>query len=167
MVSLLCLLQHSHILIQHRLLREGYSIDAGKHLVLLISSPICAGNGGELYCLYHRGIGKMRTTAKVCKTAVCVEGDGAIRKVLDKLALILLSKAAESLHCFCLWHISSYKTLLAPCKGYHLILYLLKVCLRYSSLSKIHIIVKTILYSRAYSKLYARVELLQSFCHKV
>ena len=97
MVTLLSLLEHCKILIEHALLREGYTVNTCKHRALLVTSPVSTCDCSKLYSLDHRCVLEVSTAAEVSELAVSVECDGTVLEVADELALVLVTLLSESL----------------------------------------------------------------------
>ena len=72
-VSLLGLFQHFQVLVKHALLREGYTVDTGELLALLVSPPVSAGYRGELDGLDYGCRHDVRASAKVGEVTVGIE----------------------------------------------------------------------------------------------
>ena len=91
-VALLGLLQHVHVLVELFLGGKGDAVDAGEHLVVLVTLPVGARDAGKLKGLQRLGIADVGTNAHVDIVALLVEGDaGVVVQVADVLDLILLA----------------------------------------------------------------------------
>ena len=66
---------------------ETYAIDTLEHLVLTVTLPVCAGVADQLEVLEEFYIIYMRSTTKVGKIALIVNGNVAILKILDQISL--------------------------------------------------------------------------------
>ena len=167
MVTLLGFFKHRKIFVEHTLLREGHAVDTGELLSLLIAFPICACNGCKLDCLYVIHVLDVRSAAEIGEVAVLIERNGAILKVGNKLALVLVTLLGEVLHCVGLGYFSAFEGFLRAGKFHHLFLDIPEVRLRNLTPSQIHVIVETGLYGGSYTELHARVKGFERLGHKV
>ena len=166
-IPLLGFLHQSEVFVKHGFLREGYAIYTGKHLALLVSSPVCTCNGSQLDRLYDGCIPQMRPAAQVGEMSVRIESDGPVLKFAYELALVLVAFLSECLHRFILGHFPADETLVLTCKLHHLVFHCLQVGLRNLSVSEIHVIVETVLDSRPYTELHSGIEGFERLRHKV
>ena len=167
MVSLLGLFEDNEILVEKGLLGECDSIDTGQLLTLFIASPVSSGDRGKLYCLDYLCIAKMGALAKVSERPVGIICNGAVLELGDKLLLVLVAFFRKICHCIGLGDILAYKILLFSRKLEHLLLYLRKVGVGKCHTAEVDIIVEAVLNSRSDTEFNARVESLESLCHKM
>src|SRR5690606_32252267 len=100
MVAFLCLLQDVKVLFKFFLFRERDTIHAGKHLVLFVSPPVCAGNIKQLNSLDRSGVWDMRTSAKVNEVPLLVERNCTVSQVVDQFKLVWIVLFCEVVKCF-------------------------------------------------------------------
>ena len=108
-VTLLGFFEHCEVFVEHALLREGHAVDTGELLPFLIALPVCAGDGGKLDGLYVVNVLDVRSAAEIGEIAVLVEGDGAVLKVGNKLALVLVTLLGEVLERIILGHLAAFE----------------------------------------------------------
>ena len=167
MVTLLCLLEHHEILIEKGLLREGYSVDSGKLLTLLIASPVCSGDGCELHRLDHRGIAEMRSAAEIGKTSVLVEGNLAVLQFVNQFNLVFVPLLIEIFESIRLCHVSALERLPGMGELEHLLLDGREIIVGKDLVTKVDVIVESVLKSRSDSELHARIKGLEGLCHEM
>ena len=167
MVTLLGLLKHGEVLVQHRLLRETDTVDAGEHVTLLIASPVGSGYGKQLDGLYYGSVLQMRTTAQVGEISILIESDGAVLEFLYKLALVLIALLGEIPERILLAYFGAHEVLLPAGQFQHLVLDGLQFRLGELVSTEIDIIIEAVLDCRTDSELDARIEGLESLGHKV
>ena len=91
-VALLGLLQHVHVLVELFLGGKGDAVDAGEHLVVLVTLPVSARDAGELKGLERLGVADVGADAHIDVVALLVEGDaGVVVQVADVLDLVLFA----------------------------------------------------------------------------
>src|SRR5437879_13799089 len=95
MVPLARLLQTLEVGVQIGLVVEGRAIDPRQLLVVLVASPVGAGEPGQLDRLDRLRVLEMRAAAEVGEIALCVEGDLAVGRV-DELNLVGLALGLEA-----------------------------------------------------------------------
>ncbi len=166
-VTLLGLLEEYEILVEHSLLREGNTVDTGEHMTVLVASPICACDSEELHGLDHGSVLEVRSAAEVGEVAVLVEGDGAVLEVADEFALVLVALLGEVLESLGLADLGAYELLLLAGELDHLVLDGLEFGLNELMAAEIDVIVESVLDCRSDTELDARIESLESFCHKM
>ena len=90
-ITLLRLFDPVQIFLQLFLIREGGSVDSGKHLVLFAASPVSSCQTGKLDGLHVFGIVQMRARAQIHELSLAVKADHRVlRQILDQLHLIVL-----------------------------------------------------------------------------
>ena len=166
-IPLLGLFQQHQVLVQHALLGEGDAIDTGELLTVLVSAPVGSGNGGELHRLDDVGVAEMRAAAKIREGSVCIVGDGAVGKLADELALVLVALRLEMLHGVCLGDFDPGEILLTPGEFEHFLLHLGKVCVCDGAPAEVYVIVEAVFDCGADSELNARIDGFEGFCHEV
>ena len=167
MVALLGLFEEDKILIEHRLLREGDSVDSGELLALLVTTPVGTGDGGQLDGLDDLGVAKMRSAAKVGEMTVRVVGDGAVGKLIDQLALVLVTGLLEVLESVGLGHVLTDEVLLLARQLKHPLLDLGEISVGDLTAAQIHVIVESVLDGRSDAELDAREYVLECLRHQV
>ena len=90
MIAFFSFLKQYQVFIQVFLLWKGDAVNPGQLFALFITTPICASDIKQLYSLDKPCIGKMRTTAKVCKTARFVKCNLPIGEIIQEFGLILI-----------------------------------------------------------------------------
>ena len=166
-VTFLRLLQHHQILIQHLLLWEGDTIKTYQLLALLIATPISSCHAQDLHCLQVRGVRQVRATAQIGERTLRIGCDRTISQLADQLSLIFFTAVAKHLQSVRLRDALTLDLLLLGYQLLHLRLDSGKVALLDHGLTRIYIIVKTILDSRTDTELNARIQLLQRLSHQV
>src|SRR5699024_3595872 len=84
-IALLRFLQTCDIFLQIRFLREGSTVNPGKHLVLLAAPPVSSRKACKLKCLYRFRGHQMRSCAEVHKLSLLIKTDlGVFGKILDR-----------------------------------------------------------------------------------
>ena len=91
MVALLCFLEQHQVFIEHALLGEGDSVDAGELLTVLVAAPVCSCYCSEFHCLDNLRVAKMRPTAKISESTVGIVCYSAVFQLADEFALILVT----------------------------------------------------------------------------
>ncbi len=167
MVAFLRLFHHLKILIEHALLGEGDAVDAGKLLAVLVAFPVCTCYCSELHGLDIIDMLYVRAAAKVGEATVLIESDGAIFQVMDKFHFVGVSLLGEILEGVSLGNLGTLENLFGACEFNHLVLDLLEIRFAYLGVSKIHVVVEARLDCGAHAELYARIQRLQGFRHKV
>src|SRR5688572_19983285 len=107
MVAFLGFLQHMEIFIQFLLLRKGYSIHAGKHLVFFIATPISSSYIEKLDRLDKAGIRNVCALAEVYKITLLIECDLPIFQSRDQFDFIGVSFFGKIIERFCFAYILS------------------------------------------------------------
>src|SRR5205807_8006636 len=95
MVPLARLLQTLEVSVQIGLIVEGRAVDPRQLLVVLVASPVGAGEPGQLDRLDRLRVLEMRPTAEVGEVALRVEGDLAVGAI-DQLDLVGLALGLEA-----------------------------------------------------------------------
>ena len=166
-VALLGLFQHLEILVQHALLGEGYAVDTGELLAVLVALPVCTGDGGQLNCLNIIDMLDVRTAAEVGKTTVLVECDGTVFQVVDEFHLVGVALLGKVLKGVRLGDLAALESFFGACQFDHLVFDLLEIGLADLPVPQVHVVVESCLYGRAYAEFHARIQGLESFGHKV
>ena len=157
-VSLLCLLKHSEVLLESILLRESNSVYTLKHLIILVALPISTRALSKLERFYRSGSKKMRSRTKVCVFALLIEADnGIIGKLFDKLYLIRLILLLHKLNCFFSGKLESFYFKIFLYYLLHFALDIFEVLGSESSIT-IKIIIESALYCGPDSKLCLRIK---------
>ena len=167
MVSLLGLFQKYEILVEKRLLRECNTIDTGKLMTILVTSPVCTGNGSEFHSLDDLGISEVRSAAEVGKVTVLIESNLTILEFIDKLDLILVTLLFEIFQSISLGHMRTLESLLAARKFHHLLLNSREISICKLPVTKVNVIVESILDSRADTEFDSRIQCFEGLRHKV
>ena len=167
MVTLLGLLKHSEVLVQHRLLRKTDTVDAGEHVTLLIASPVGSCYGKQLDGFYYGSVLQMRTTAQVGEISILIESDGAVLEFPYKLALVLIALLGEIPERILLADLGTHEDLLPAGQFQHLVLDGLQFRLGELVSAEIDIIIEAVFDCRADSELDARIKGLESLGHKM
>ena len=93
-VTLFSLLHKLVICLKLLLRSESNTVDSGKHLVVLIVLPVCAGLLCDLKCLKRLCVAKVRTYAHIDIVALLIEADNSILcKIADMLNLVFFATA--------------------------------------------------------------------------
>ena len=166
-VALLCLFENHEVLVQEGFLGEGYAVDTGELLTLLVASPVGSGYAGELDGLDDFGVHQMRAAAEVGEFTVAVVCDGTVLELADELALVLVSLFLEVLHRLALGDVYPLEMLLLACEFEHLLLNLRKVGVGDGLSPEVHVVVESVLYGRSNTELHARIESLEGLGHQV
>ncbi len=167
-VALLGFFEQNEILIEHLLLGEGDAIKARELRPFLIATPVSTGSRKHLYRLDIRGIGQMRATAQVGKTALCISGDGSVLELVDQLHLVMFVACGKHLQRIALGDTFPLNIFAGSNKLHHLLLDGREIALfDHDPFSWIHVVVKTVFNSRPDSEFNSRIEFLQGFSHKV
>ena len=157
-VALAGFLKELEILVQHGLLGEGDAVDTGKLLALLVTAPVCSGDGGELYGLDDLGIHEVRSAAEVGESAVGIVGDGSVLEFADEFALVRILLVLEMLHGCRLGDIDTGEGLLGPGEVEHFLLNLGQVGISDLMTGKVHVIIEAVLDGGADAELDAGIE---------
>ena len=166
-VAFLRLLQHHQVLIQHLLLREGDTIKTNQLLTLLVATPVSTCYAQDLHRLQVRGVGQVRATTQIGERTLRIGSDRTISQLTDQLSFIFFSAVAKHLQSILLRDALTLDLLLLGHQLLHLRLDCGEVALLDHGLTRIYIIVKTILDSRTDTELNARIQLLQRLSHQV
>ena len=166
-VALLGLLKQHEVLLEHLLLGEGDTIDAGQLGAGLVTAPVSAGERHHLDGLDHASRGDVRATAQVGEVALGISSDVTVFQVIDELALEGLSLVTEELQGVGLADVGTDNGLILLGEFCHLFLNLGEVCVGQGVATGVDVIVETVLYCRADTELYTGVQLLQCLGQQV
>ena len=144
---------------------KSSSVDPLEHLVLFISSPVGAGQAGELKGLYIFCAHQVRACAQVCKLALGIEADHRIfRQVFDQLYLIGFVFFFKIFDSFLSWFFRSYKRKIFLYDLFHFFFDFFQILCCKGSLS-VYIIVKAVCHRRTDGQLCLRIQSLNSLGH--
>src|SRR5574344_235860 len=167
MVSLLDICKMIHICLQVFLAAPSCGIDSCEHLVLLVSSPICTGNGEKLEAVCNQVFCRlyMWSPAKICKSTLSVcSYCFTLWNCIQKFKLILL--VLEDLPSFISCHFFSDKRLSTIYDLSHVLCYDLQVCVCQRTW-QIKVIIESILNGWPDCNLCIREQFENSFSHDV
>ena len=162
MVTLLSLLKHHKILIEHLLLGERDAIETLHLLTCSITAPEGTSHTRELDGLDLTCIDKVRTTTKVREVTLCISRDRTILEVLlNMLALIGLSVGSKLLQSLSLRHFATHNRLFFRSQFLHLLFNLWEIALLDAlTVLQQHIIEEAILDSGSKTELDTWIQLL-------
>ena len=129
------------------LLGECNTIDAGKHLILLISAPIGSSNIQQFDGLNETCMRNMRAFTQICKITLFIKGNGSICQFTDKFQLVWIILRLEKSNASALLTSSSESTLFLS-QLFHLAFERGKVIITERFITKINIVVEAIFYRR-------------------
>ena len=161
MVALLGFFKEREILVEHALLGERHAVHSHKLIAFLVAAPICACETHNLHSLDRCGTGDVRTAAKVGKRTLRIGGDVAVFKLGDKFALIFLVAVAEELQSVVLRYVGTHYCLVLLGKLKHLGFDFCEIVGCELVVTRVDIVVETILNGRADTELHAGIQLLQ------
>jgi hypothetical protein len=72
------------------LFRERNAVNTRQLLVLLVATPVSAGNAHDLHRLDDAGVRDMPAAAKVSEGRMVAERDRAVFQILDQLGLVFV-----------------------------------------------------------------------------
>ena len=166
-VALLGFLEHGQVFVEHALLGEGDAVDAGELLVVLVTAPVGTGDVEQLDRLDDRGIAQVRTATQVGEGTVLVERDGAVLKVADQFALVLVAFFRIFLERVRFRDVRADEVLAAAGQLKHLVFDFLQVGFHELPVAQIHIVIETVLDRRADTELDAGIQRFERFGHQV
>ncbi len=167
MVTLLGLFEEDKILIKHRFLREGDSVDSGELLALLVSAPVGSGDCGQLDGLDNLGVAQVRSAAKVREMTVGIVSDRSVGEFADEFALVLVTGPLKMLEGVGLGHVLTDEILLLAGQLKHPLLDLREIGVGDLAAAKVHVIVESVLDGRSDAELDAREYILECLRHQV
>src|SRR5690625_744504 len=166
-VPLLRLFKLLNVLLKHLLLLEDDPIYTGKLPVLRPPPLVCTGNGGQFDRLEHAGIRNVRPSAELGKFTMRIEGDGSVLQVPDQFEFILILLLFIKLQSLIPGDLPSLKSGSLSGQLEHLLLQRLQILGPYGHITKIYVVVESILYGRSDTEFGFRPELLDRFSQQV
>ena len=150
-VALFGFLYAGKICVKLVLFHKAGAVNTLEHLAVGIAAPVCAGAGGELYCVALDSAGRIqvRTCAQIGEVALLIEGyDRVLGQVVNKLDLVRLFTLFHEFYCFLARKLESFKLYLFLADLAHLGLDLLEDVGSYGK-GSVKVIVKAVFDSRA------------------
>src|SRR5690606_5372549 len=160
-VSLFSLFHQVEVLLQLLVLRKGDAINACKHFVLFVASPIRAGHAKQLDRLDKAGVRYMRTAAEINKITLPVEGDRSVCKVVNQFDLVFVSLFPEVVEGLALWHTAPKKRARLLCEFNHLFLYCRKLFVTEGPSIQVDVIIEAVIDRRTNTELDTGIQRLQ------
>ena len=164
-VTLLCLGEKFLILGKLFFGAERYTIDARKHLVVLIALPVCTRHTRKLKRLESLGIHNVRANAHVYVLTLLVKGNTSVLgQIIYVLYLVRLATLLHVSNGLLAGQLVGFKLEVFLADLAHLIFNSRKIILRnLYALRQINIVIKAIIRSRTIAKLCLRIQTL--YCH--
>ncbi len=147
-VAFLRLLQKCQILVEHRLLGEGYAIDTYQLGTFFIATPVSSCQRHHLHGLDRRGGREMRATAKVGELPLGIGGYVSVLQLGNKLALICFVAFAEEVQRIGFGYVGTHNLLVLLCQFEHLCLDFGKIGRCEGVFARVDIVVETVFYRR-------------------
>ena len=167
MVALFRLFKHSKVSVHFLFFCKRRAVNTGEHFVMLVPAPIRTRDTRQAERLDFTRRGKVRTSAKVDKIPLLIEGNFfALGQIFNELHFIILGKIFHELNRLVLGEREPLDRQIALDNLFHFRLYLFKVGLG-DGRHEIHVVIKAVVNDGAYRKLAGRINDFKRLCKHV
>ena len=167
MVAFLGFFHQYQVFVQHLLLREGDTVKTNQLFAFFVATPVCTGYAHYLNGFQVRGIRQVRTAAEVCKRTLRIGRNLTVFQLTDKLGFIFFTSVTKHFQRVSFRYILTFDLLFLSHQFQHFSFDSRKIAFFDNSVTRIHVIVESILDSRSDTELDAGIQFLQSFSHQV